>query len=303
MDGFMPKVPKPKDSIAVPEGVLELKAKLSIQEKQEDVSKSVLSNPINEEETLVGWIMTSIKLGIKMAPKMAKQLGIQLGVVFLINFIFWQIKPWQLSGIFSKIATFIIFFTATYNNVIPKTIYWVIVFTFGKRLVKRMAKEGFFKALKPLSQTPPAFKNALNHLEGKAYSLLLLGGGVGLVVANNFASYSRFSEARNKMDKYFVAIVISIAVSYILGESKKNGLVRFVTLAIQDLNKLLKRKPSVDLNSKVFILLTGFVMGLLLDAPLILMKFMYGGYIVGMLMICIGIVLEFVPILRGKGEA
>jgi hypothetical protein len=43
----------------------------------------------------------------------------------------------------------------------------------------------------------------------------------------------------------------------------------------------------------VYILISGFVAGLLLDAPLIFAKWMYGGYIMGLIAAAAGIVLMF----------
>ena len=286
MEGFMPKVPKPAGDLKAPEGVVALKEKLSSTAKVIEAT----------DETLLGWISGSVKSAVKSAPKMAKVIGIQLAIVLVINLVFWQIQTWQLPGTLSNLVMLVVFLTATYNNVIPKTIYWVIVFTFGKRLVKRIMKEGFFSAIRPLMQIVPEFKKSLNGLNDKAYSVLLIGGGIGLMVANNFASYSRFSGARNKFDKYFVAIVISFAVSYILGEGKRSGIVKFMTLLIQDLAKAFRRARPAKLDDTVFVLLSGFVLGLLLDAPLILMKLMYGGYILGFVAIGAGIALNFVSI-------
>jgi hypothetical protein len=214
-------------------------------------------------------------------PKTIKGLAIQLAIVLAINFIFWPIQTWRLPGPVASLVSLIIFLTATYNNVIPKTIYWVIIFTFGKKLFSRIRKDGPGKALAPIKGIGPEFAKARQALQARAWTLLLLGGGIGLIVANNFASYSRFSQARNKMDKYFVAIVISFAVSYILGESKKGWLFKFGRLASNDIARIRKQKSTYT-DDHTFLLLSGFVAGLLLDAPLILMKMMYGGYILGL---------------------
>ncbi|MDW7662583.1 MAG: hypothetical protein SCL54_14270 [Bacillota bacterium] len=286
MEGFVPKVPKPAVVLQEPEGIERLKEKLGTKKE--------------EEESLVNWIASSIKSTRHSFPKMAKVIGIQLAIVLAINLIFWQIDTWRLPGTLSKIVMTVVFLTATYNNVIPKTIYWVIVFTFGKRFFRRIMREGFGKAIEPMTRIVPEFNKKRAELETRAYSILLIGGGIGLIVANNFASYSRFSGARNKMDKYFVAIVISFAVSYILGEGSKSGIVKFMTLLIQDVSKLLKRSKPKQLETKTFMVLSGFVIGLLLDAPLILMGLMYGGYILGAVALVAGIGLNFISMPASK---
>ncbi|WP_187142901.1 hypothetical protein [Thermanaerosceptrum fracticalcis] len=134
-----------------------------------------------------------------------------------------------------------------------------------------LREEGWAKALQPIKDMVPEFKKAYEALREKSYALLLAGGGVGLIIANNFANYSRFPEARNKIDKYFVVLLISFAVSYLIGEGKKTWLFKFARLASKDLSRLLQRKiPYTDDHGLV--LFTGFAVGLLLDAPLILLE-------------------------------
>jgi len=291
MESFVPKIPKPAIIVQAP----------TLSQSFEDIIKTKKqSNEAHidrtQDETLMSWITSSTKTAIKAAPKMAKVIGIQLGIVLIINLVFWQIETWRLPNLISGFVMLVVFLTATYNNVIPKTIYWVIVFTFGKRLVNRIVKEGFITAMSPIKNIIPEFKKSMVALSQNAYSYILIGSGIGLIIANNFASYSRFSGARNKIDKYFVAIVISFAVSYILGEGKKSGIIKFVTLFIQDISRLLKKAKPTLLNDTVFVLLSAFVFGLLLDAPLILMNLMYGGYILGGLALVGGVVLNFAPI-------
>lgn len=251
----------------------------------------------NGNETLFSWLIFQGKSGVKKLPSMAKVLAIQLAVILFFQLFFW----WYVTSSYipRNIRMPIIFLTATYNDVIPKTIYWVIVFTFGKRLLFRIKKIGFSKALSPIGKTIPRVKNSITALGDSAYSLLLLGGGLGLIVANNFASYSRFGGARNKFDKYFIAIVISFTLSYLLGEGRKHWIFKFNRLAASDVSRLLK-KTNHYRDDHTFVLYSGFVLGLLLDAPLILMKLMYGGYYLGITCIIGAIVYAFY--LKGKKE-
>lgn len=244
-------------------------------------------------ETLFSWMIESCKLGVRAVPKLAKRLAIHLGIVLAVNLLLWPLKTWQLPAPIDSAVKVMIFLTATYNNVIPKTVFWVIIFTFGRRLFIKIKNEGLAKAVAPIRLIAPEFKQAYLAMREKAWPLLLMGGGIGLALANNFASYSRFPEARNKFDKYFVALVISFAVSYILGESKKNWMFKFARLASSDFSRLMKRQYTYS-DNHTFLLLTGFVAGLLLDAPLIALKAMYGGYILGTVLVAGALVLLFV---------
>ncbi|NSW91873.1 MAG: hypothetical protein HPY74_14590 [Firmicutes bacterium] len=277
LESFLPRIPQPVQPIKPVDSPF-------LQNNQ-----SAAATP-EKEETLASWLIESFRRGINSVPKMVGQLLIQSGIVLAVNLIFWPIKTWQLPGLIASFVTAIIFLTATYNNIIPKTIFWVIIFTFGKRLFLKIKNQGFANAISPIKQVAPEFKRAYLKLQEKAYSLLLTGGGAGLIIANNFASYSRFPGARNKIDKYFVALVISFAVSYVMGESRKNWMFKFARLASRDISRIMKRQYTYT-DDHTYILLSGFVAGLLLDAPLILFKLMYGGYILGGVLIAVAILM------------
>lgn len=231
-----------------------------------------------KQETLISWLSSLTKAGVKSLPSVAKTMVIQIAIVILIQVVFWWDAVARYIPGFIKMP--VIFLTATYNNIIPKTLYWVILFTFGKKLLMRVKNTGFRKAMRPILWLGPELKKAYQALGQKALALMLLGGGFGLAVANNFASYSRFSGARNKLDKYFVALVISFTISYLLGEGRKHWLFQFARLSASDATRLLKAKNDYT-DNHTYVLLSGFVGGLLLDAPLILLHLSYGGYILG----------------------
>lgn len=248
-------------------------------------------------ETLFSWLYTIGVSGVKSAPSIALKIGIQIGIVILFQLVFW----WN--GISQYIPSFIkgpvIFLTATYNNVIPKTLYWVIVFTFGKRLFTRIRKVGFKRAMRPILSLPSDLKKAYMDIEKAALPMLFIAGGLGLAIANNFASYSRFSGARNKFDKYFVALVISFTIAYLLGEGRKHWIFKFSRLANSDVCRLLKVHNNYT-DNHTYIIMSSFVLGLLADAPLILFKFKYGGYILGGALVAAGIVYYIVKTKKQK---
>lgn len=255
------------------------------------------SNQNLESEHLISWLMAEFKKGIKAIPKKAKILSIYGGIILAINLLFWTVEPYFLPSYlqpFRQMISLVVFLTATYNDVIPKTIFWVIVFTFGKKIFKQARKRGFKTTFSCLKNTVPQLKRSISVLGAKAYPILLSGAGIGLIVANNFASYSRFSGARNKIDKYFIVMIIAFTISYLLGEANKTGIFKFVKLGSKDIGKLVGKQGLSD--DGVYLVLSGFVLGLLLDAPLIFMKFMYGGYLLGLVCILASAVLAFVPV-------
>jgi hypothetical protein len=224
-------------------------------------------------------------------------IALQIGIVLLVQLVFWwdainRLLPSFISGP-------IIFLTATYNDVLPKTLYWIIFFTFGKRLLTKIQLVGFKKAFEPMRAVIPDVKRAVRELGHSANAFGLLGIGLGLIIANNFASYSRFAAygAVNKMDKYFIAVVISFTLSYFMGEGKKHWIFTFSRLSYQALAKRFQwKKPYTDAHTLV--LLSGFVVGLMADFPLILIAWQTGGYRLGAASVVAAIVL----FVQAKGQ-
>ena len=260
------------------------------------VKSSVKQKPTAKEpEHLVPWLLSEAKKSISTLPKRGAILGIYAAIILGVNLIFWGIDPYFMPAFlqpFRKLISTVVFLTATYNDVVPKTIFWVLVFTFGKKLFKTIRKRGFIASFSCMKNTIPQFKQALGRLGTNAYGTLLLGAGLGLIVANNFASYSRFSGARNKFDKYFIVLVIAFTISYVLGEANKTGIFKFVKLASKDIAKLSGKGRGLS-DDGIYVILSGFILGLLLDAPLILIKWMYGGYILGFIAVVAAVVLSF----------
>jgi hypothetical protein len=252
------------------------------------------------KETFFSWVSVLFKAALKELPKRAKGLAIQLAIVLFFQFAFWW-RPVS-SMIPASISGPIIFLTATYNDVIPKTIYWIIIFTFGKRLFTKIQKLGFKEAFRPIRQLKPELMNSITALRQKAAVYLLIGAGTGLIIANNFASYSRFSGARNKFDKYFIAIVISFTISYLLGEGRKHWIFKMAKLIFSDLAKVFKLKFRYT-DYHTYVLLSGFILGLLLDAPLIMMQMMYGGYTLGFMVLGIALILLIINTSSGRKNA
>lgn len=234
-------------------------------------SSSTLAKP---NETLVSWLLSLGKSGIKSIPQMAKVLGIQLGIVFAVNLVFW----WE--GIADHIPNFIklpiVFLTATRNGIVSKTIYWAIVFSFGKKLISRIKSYGFRKTFLPIVRLVPELKLSFKALSTKAIYLMLIGGGIGLAAANYFASYGTDELKINKIDKYFVAILISFTISYLLGEGRRHWIFKFSRLSTSDASRLLRRESTYT-DEHTYILMSGFVTGLLADAPLIFLNSKIGG--------------------------
>ena len=133
----------------------------------------------DESETLFLWFKNSFNSGVKSLPKLAKKVGIRLLIVVVINLIFWTAQPYFMPSLLGNIVSLVVFLTATYNDIIPKTIFWVIIFTFGESLFKKFRSSGFKKTMSPLIETIPQFKESLQLSKEKGRVLLLIGSGIG----------------------------------------------------------------------------------------------------------------------------
>jgi hypothetical protein len=261
-------------------------------------STSIPTSSTSASVTLSSWLSHLLSVAKANLPKVWATIALQVGIVLIVQLIFWWdgINPYLPAFISGPI----IFLTATYNDVLPKTIYWIIVFTFGKRLLAKFQLVGIKKALDPIKAVIPDVKRAVNALGQRALSYGLLGVGLGLIIANNFASYSRFAAygAVNKLDKYFIAIVISFTLSYFMGEGKKHWIFTFSRLSYQALaQRFAWTTPYTDAHTLV--LLSGFVGGLLADFPLIVIGWQTGGYLLG----SVGLIAGIVLLIQTKGQA
>jgi hypothetical protein len=247
--------------------------------------------------TLSSWLSHLYTVAKANLPKVWATIALQIGIVLAVQFVFWWDSINRLLP--SILRDPIIFLTATYNDVLPKTIYWIIFFTFGKRLLLKIQTVGFKKAFDPIKAVIPDVQRAMRALGKSAQAYGLLGIGIGLIIANNFASYSRFAAygAVNKMDKYFIAVVISFTLSYFMGEGKKHWIFTFSRLSYQALAKRFQWvKPYTDAHTLV--LVSGFVLGLLADFPLIVIAWQTGGYLIGTVSVIAAIVL----FVQSKGQ-
>lgn len=225
-------------------------------------------------ETLFSWLYGLGVSGVKSTPKMFMMLGIQILIIFAVNIIFWWDKLAQFIPAFIKMP--VVFLMAVRTGIFAKTLYWAIVFTFGKKLFLRIRTKGLKKAMIPILRLKTEVKSAFTALSNKALPLLLLGGGFGLLAANYLSSYRLSGEMVNKLDKYFVALLLSFTVSYLLGEGRKHWIFKFFRLSVSDLSRLMRIDIKYS-DNHTYMIMSGFVAGLLLDAPLVLINAKYGG--------------------------
>jgi len=228
--------------------------------------------------------------GIKNIPTIIKSVLLPLGIVTAINIALETIPTYSLQGVTKSLVFFLVFITSSYNSIIPRTLFWIIIFTIGRTLFRRIRSEGFSKVLADFKTFPGNLIGARKSLGILSNYIILASSGVGFVVAN-------FLTRNNRLDKVLVTYVIAIALLNTLSKGNKTMLFTTLKLVYKDCTGFIK-KAGLLTDNKVFILASGFTLGLLLNSVFGIVKLDFGGYILGSILFVAGLLL----ILFGKKE-
>ena len=223
--------------------------------------------------------------GGRNLPQLLKTVLIPLAVVTVVNIVLESLSTYYLPGFLRTLVFILIFFTSSYNSIIPRTIYWVVIFTAGKTLFRRVKSEGFSKVMNDFRQLPIDFKEAKLSLGKFANYFLLIGIGLGFVAAN-------FLSRNNRIDKIAVCLVLAIALINTLSKGKKGLLFTAIKLFYKDLTVFFKNTGSISENH-IYVLVSGFILGLVSNTIFALIKLDFGGYILGAVLVAIGFILIF----------
>lgn len=223
--------------------------------------------------------------GIRSLPKMIMFFIIPLAIVTVLNIVLASIPTWQLYGFTKAVVVFLIFITASYNSIIPRTIFWTIILTIGRKMFTRIRREGFSKTLADFKQLPVNVKAAIEALGSRYISLWVGCAGLGFIMAN-------FLSRNNRIDKSLIAIVLAISIADTLTKGNKSTLFTAIKLIHKDLVGIVKGK-SVFTDNHVYIASVGFISGLLGNLLFAVITLDFGGYILGAVLAVAGIVIAF----------
>ena len=219
--------------------------------------------------------------GARNVPKIIKSIIVPLAVVTVVNIALGIIPTYKLGGLAGKIVFILIFLTASYNSLIPRTIFWIAIFTVGKRLFMKVKNFGLTKTISDFKQLPPAIKKSLDTLGKKKMFVLMGPMGLGLIAAN-------FLTRNNRFDKAFVPIVLAISIADTLLKGRDSLLFTALTLIHKDLSGLAKKRVGLS-DSHVFVTALGFMLGLTANLLFAVIKIDRGGYIAGLILAVAGI--------------
>lgn len=228
-------------------------------------------------------ILFLIGRGIRDLPKIIKSIILPLVVVTVINIVLESIPNFYVSGFLKTLLFIIIFLTSSYNSIIPRAIFWVIIFTIGKRLYRRIRLEGFSKVLNDYKTLLDRLLKAKNALGMISNYILMASGGLGFIAAN-------FLTRNNRLDKVLVTYVIVIALVDTLSKGNKTIFFTALKLFYKDCTSFIK-KAGVLTDNQVYIVVSGFMLGLLLNSIFGILKLDNGGYILGALLFIAGLIL------------
>lgn len=233
-------------------------------------------------------VLFLIGRGIRNLPRIIKSVILPLAAVTVINIVLESIPTFYVRGFVKTLLLFLIFLTSSYNSIIPRTIFWVIIFTIGKTLFRRIRLEGFGKVLDNYRIFPGSLLEAKRGLGMMSNYILMVSGGLGFIAANLLTRNNRF-------DKALVTYVIAIALVNTLSKGNETMLFTALKLFYKDCTGFIK-KAGLLTDNQAYIVVSGFTLGLLLNSIFGIVKLDYGGYILGSLLFIAGLIL----ILFGK---
>jgi len=219
--------------------------------------------------------------GIRHMPRLMATILLPLAVVTVINIALESIPTYSLYGFGKVVVMTLVFLTASYNSVIPRTIFWVIVFTVGRTLLRRVRSEGFGKVVGDFRQFPVNFKASKAILGQLSNALLITGAGLGFFTAN-------FLTRNNRIDKVLVCFVLATALINALSKGKSGLLFTSVKLVYQDLTAMVKSAGKITADH-TYLIVSGFILGLLGNTVFAVIKLDFGGYILGGVLAAFGL--------------
>lgn len=218
--------------------------------------------------------------GGRNLPRLVKTVLIPLLIVTVINIALASLSMFSLPGFLKPVVFFLIFITASYNSIIPRTVFWVVIFTAGRTLLRRFRSEGFAKVMHDFRQFPAYLKEARALLGRQAVRLLVVGAGLGFIAAN-------FLSRNNRIDKIAVCFVLAITLIHTLSKGKKGLFFTAARLLYKDASALIKKTREFTENH-TFVLTSGFILGLICNTVFAFIKLDYGGYILGGILFVLG---------------
>ena len=233
-------------------------------------------------ETLSELLGPALRGLTRSLPKLLPKLAIFLGIVVILNVILMPLQLWAMPRAVASFLEVVMFITAAYSSIIPKTIFWTIIFIWGKNLLRGAVREGPGTIF---GQFGRGFSNALELLTAHAQGNLpplVAGAGLGIVTCVYLSSTQPGRSAP--------AILATLGIIYLLG-AERSMFLSAVHLGTRDLMRFFRKEAHLS-RTGVGRLLAASVPGAIIGLLLLLVHATLA-YVMGALALLGGVVLLF----------
>ncbi len=234
-------------------------------------------------ETLGELLIPAVKQFTRVLPKMLPKLAVFLLIVIAINVILMPLQLWRMSPAIASFLQVVIFLTAAYSSIIPKTFFWTLIFM-GIRHVLRQARSEGVSAV--LNQFTRGFSVTIEFVTSglqKSLPTLVAGAGLGVLATIYLSSTTPGRSAP--------AILAMVGIIYLQG-AESSLLVSAVHLGARDVMRFFKKGARLEKSG-----VQRFLASALVGAPLAFLLMLISstvGYVIGTLVILTGVALLFV---------
>jgi len=218
--------------------------------------------------------------GFKNLKRLLKMFIIPLAIAMVINIGLESIPTYSLYGILKPIVLLAVAVTASYNSLIPRTLYWIVVFTVGRKIFYRIRREGFGPTLRSFKEFPAVLRNSRDSLGQKFWVATAAAAGAGFMAAN-------FLTRNNRFDKSVVTVVLAIAILDTLLKGHRSMLFTAIKLIHKDLAQLAGKTVAFT-DAHVYTAGLGFALGLVGNLIFAVLKSDLGGYVLGAVLLLLG---------------
>ncbi len=237
-----------------------------------------------DPETLREYLQPAAGRFVRSLPRVAPRLAIFLGAIVLINAVLHPLSLWRLPPTIASIATVLIFLSAAYSSILPKTVFWAVGFLWVKAVLRHWRRRG-------TDATAARFREGIESarallVDGAATRPQALVGGAG------FGLGIGIYLSGGMLGRSTPAILTWVALVFLLG-AKESNLVTVLRLGAADVVRLLGRdgRPSEE---AVRTTLAAGCAGLVVAVLPMLIGIVTAGYILAGLAILAGLIMPLV---------
>ena len=240
-------------------------------------------------ETLGQLLLPAIKGFTRVLPKMLPRLAVFLLIVIAINVILMPLQLWRMSPAIASFLEVVIFLTAAYSSILPKTFFWILIFMGARHILRQARFAGIPAVLNQFTRGCTATVELLTSGLQKSLPVLIAGAGLGMMATIYLSS--------NTPGRSAPTILAMIGIIYLQGAGS-SLLVSAVHLGARDVRRFFKKGAQLEKRG-----VQRFLAAALVGAPpafLLMLISSTVGYVIGTLVILVGVALPFVRSAPGE---